>query len=197
MMRGNRNTRVPQILDVAIKVFSEEGSVGFTQRRVAREVGIGLSSLQHYFATREDLLRSAIHQATERYFDEYRQMMSDTTRSPEARLERIADRIFAILTSPSTRHFSVHTWSLGEQEPSVSALLAQLHRELIVLFGGLVRTINPSLATTDCELRAGLIISHIFGLVVLMRRHESTGLDPAALQIATKAVWRALCNAPA
>src|SRR5579864_9231337 len=79
--RGNRTTRVPEILDVAINVFAAAGYVGFTQRRIANEAGIRLNTLQHYFGTREELLRSAIQELARRYIAEYRELARDNARS--------------------------------------------------------------------------------------------------------------------
>jgi AcrR family transcriptional regulator len=49
--RGNRTTRIPEILEAAINVLARCGYAGFTQRRVANEVGIHMATLQHYFTT--------------------------------------------------------------------------------------------------------------------------------------------------
>ena len=46
--RGNRATRVPEILEISISSFASEGYAAFNQRRVASGPGIRLSTLQHY-----------------------------------------------------------------------------------------------------------------------------------------------------
>lgn len=53
--RGNRTTRIPEIVEAAINVLAQYGNVGFALRRVASDVGIHLATLQYYFPTREDL----------------------------------------------------------------------------------------------------------------------------------------------
>jgi AcrR family transcriptional regulator len=196
--RGNRTTRVPEILDVAINVFAAAGYVGFTQRRIANEAGIRLNTLQHYFGTREELLRSAIQELARRYIAEYRELARDNARSPDDRLERIVDQVFELLTGPE-RHagaFALHCWSLAEHEPFVNELMAGNQSELIDMFSGLIAELNPSLPSGECALRAELIVSHLHGLVVFIRRRgdNETGWD--ALRVATKAVWKALSRAP-
>jgi AcrR family transcriptional regulator len=196
--RGNRTTRVPEILDVAFKVFAAEGYVGFTQRRIANEAGIRLSTLQHYFGTREELLRSVILQLARRYIAEYRELARDNSRSPDDRLERIVDQVFDLLTGPE-RHagaFALHCWSLAEHEPFVNELMAENQSELIEMFAGLVAKLNPALPSGECTLRAELIVSHLHGLVVFIRRRGDNETDWDGLKVATKAVWKALSRAP-
>lgn len=196
--RGNRTTRVPEILEVAISVFAAEGYVGFTQRRIANDAGIQLRTLQHYFGTHEQLLRSAIQELARRYIAVYRELAKDNARSPEDRLERIVDQLFDLLTGPQINAgaFALHCWSLAEHKPFVHDLMAEIQSELIDLFAGLVAKLNPSLPSAECALRAELIVSHLHGLVVFIRLRENNVADLGAFRIATKAVWKALSKAP-
>lgn len=192
--RGNRTTRIPEILQVALNVFAAEGYVGFTQRRIANVAGIGLSTLQHYFGTREELLRSCIRELSHRYIAEYRKLAKDKARSPDERLERIVDQAFDFLTGPEkyAGAFVLHCWSLAEHEPFVNDLMAENQSELIDIFLGLVVELNPSLPSDECALRAKLIVSHLAGLIVFVRRRGDRETSWDALRVATKAVWKAL-----
>src|SRR5260370_22486337 len=100
--RGNRTTRIPEILEAATKVLALLGNVGFNQRRVASDVGIHLATLQHYFATREDLLRATMEEMAKRYLELYRGIADDPHRSPEARLAAIGDGAFDELITPGS-----------------------------------------------------------------------------------------------
>lgn len=192
--RGNRQTRVPEILEVAIRVFAAEGGSGFTQRRVASEAGIRLSTLQHYFGTREELLKSTIEEVAKRYVTEYREIARDKTRPPEARLDRIVDNVFSNLASTDSPvgAFALHVWSLAEHERFAHEMLEEVQREFIELFAGLVAKLNPSLPSSECTLRGGMIDAHMLGLIVFVRRGGDIGPDRESLRVATKAVWKAL-----
>ncbi|MBW9107418.1 TetR/AcrR family transcriptional regulator [Paraburkholderia phenoliruptrix] len=196
--RGNRRTRIPEILEAAIRVFADEGYVGFTQRRIASDAGIRLSTLQHYFGTREELLKSAIAEMARRHIGSYREMAKDNTRSPDERFERIIDHIFDLLTGPEryAGAFILHCWSLAEHEPFVQKVMADDQAELIDIFAGLIAKLNPLLVSGECVLRAGLIVSHLFGLLVFIRRCGDDTLDWRSFQVASKAVWKALSKAP-
>ena len=195
--RGNRSTRVPEIIEIAINVFATEGSAGFTQRRVASDAGIRLSSLQHYFSTREELLRATLETLGKRYVDLYRKLAKDKLRSPEGRLDAIADELFAILQSGSNASaFALEWWALAEHEAFARDLLAEMMGTLQETFAGLVAQINPSLTSRECALRGALLHSHLVGLIVIIRRAGGISPDINDLKAATKVVWKALSTAP-
>lgn len=196
--RGNRATRVPEILEVAIRIFAAEGNAGFTQTRVAGDAGVRLSTLQHYFGTRENLLQCTIKEMGQRYLERYRALAKSKVRSPEARLDAIADDLFAELANPasSMSAFALQCWSLAESEAFVNELMAEINVEFQELFGGLVAKVNPKLASGECVLRGALLLSHLEGLMVYIRRTRENLPDLDSLRVATKAVWKALSAAP-
>ncbi|MDB5786338.1 TetR/AcrR family transcriptional regulator [Caballeronia mineralivorans] len=195
--RGNKSTRIPEILEAAINVFASQGNIGFTQRLVASDAGIRLSTLQHYFGSRELLLQATIEEMAKRILDRYRVLANDTSRSPDACLEAILDATFAELTDPSNvvTPFALECWNLAEHQPGVRDLMVKVSGEFQSLFSGLVSQINQSLSPEECRLRGALIYSHWEGLIVFLRRSGPNKPNPAAFQQATKIVWKALSNA--
>lgn len=196
--RGNRSTRVPAIIEVAIEVFASEGNAGFTQRRIASDAGILLRTLQHYFSTREELLRATIEAFTNRYFQHYQTIAHDKARPPEARLDTIVDEAFSVLTSPGGNRvcaFVLESWSLAEHEPSLHVLMAKTTADFQDLLANLISQINPDLASAECTLRGALLLSHLQGLVVFIRRCDANTPDLDSFRHAMKVVWRALSKA--
>jgi AcrR family transcriptional regulator len=196
--RGNRTTRVPAIIEAAIRVFASEGNGGFTQRRIANDAGIQLRTLQHYFSTREELLRATIDSFIGGYLEHYRAIAQDKLRPPEARLEAIVDEAFAVLTAPDNQvsAFVLECWSLAEHETFLRDVMAETTVSFQDLFAGLVAKINPALTSGECSLRAALLLSQLQGLVVFLRRSGENMPDLGDFRRAMKVVWRALIKAP-
>jgi AcrR family transcriptional regulator len=196
--RGTRATRVPAILEVAINVLATQGNAGFTQRRIANDAGIRLRTLQHYFSTREELLRATVEESVKLYLGRYLTVAKDTLRSPEARLDAIVDETFSMLTGPSANlsAFALECWSLATHEEFVRKYMTDAQGEFKEMFAGLVAKINPTLAEGECALRGALLVSHLQGLVVFTRLAGSSMPDLDAFRFATKVVWRALSKAP-
>ncbi|MDE1180039.1 MAG: TetR/AcrR family transcriptional regulator [Paraburkholderia sp.] len=196
--RGNRSTRVPEILEAAIRVFASEGNVGFTQRRVAAEAQIRLGTLQHYFGSRDTLLIATIEEVARRYLEQYRSISSDASLSASARLEAVLDDVFDALTDSDNvvSPFAFECWCLAEHQPAVRDLMVEVSKEFQALFSGLVAQINDTLPVEECRLRGALLYSHWEGLIVFLRRSGPSGFDVAAFRIATKVVWKAISVAP-
>jgi AcrR family transcriptional regulator len=196
--RGNRTTRVPEILEISINAFATEGYAAFNQRRVATEAGIRLSTLQHYFRTREDLLRATVEAMAERYLDLYRKTSKDSLLAPLARLDKIVDETFAALTQPNSNFstFAIELWSLAEHENFARDLLTEIMGQNQEIFASLVSKISPNLSSEDCILRGALLVSHLQGLLIFVRRTGKNTPDLDALRAITKVVWRALSTAP-
>lgn len=196
--RGNRTTRIPEILEASIRVFASEGNIGFTQRRVAAEAQIRLGTLQHYFGSRDTLLLATIEEVARRYLEQYRSLSANTALSPWARLEAILDDVFDALTASDNvvSPFAFECWCLAEHQPAVRELMVKVSKEFQALFSGLVGQINIALPAEECRLRGALLYSHWEGLIVFLRRSGSTGFDAAAFCTATKVVWKAMSVAP-
>jgi DNA-binding transcriptional regulator YbjK len=196
--RGNRSTRIPEILEASIRVFASEGNIGFTQRRVAAEAQIRLGTLQHYFGSRDTLLLATIEEVARRYLEQYHSLSANTALSPWARLEAILDDVFDALTASDNvvSPFAFECWCLAERQPAVRELMVKVSKEFQALFSGLVSQINIALPAEECRLRGALLYSHWEGLIVFLRRSGSTGFDTAAFRTATKVVWKAMSVAP-
>ena len=84
--RGKRETRVPEVIDVSIDVLIATGYAGYSINRVANDAGIRLSTLQHYFPTREALLRATLEEIARRHLERFRAVAKNRNRSAQARL---------------------------------------------------------------------------------------------------------------
>lgn len=193
-LRGKRETRVPEILEAAIRVFAAEGNSGFTQRRVAAAADVRLATLQHYFGTRDSLLQATIEEMAKRYLNRFRQIAADSSRTPEARLEALLRETFNALTRPDNvmSPFALECWCLAEHHPEVRERMVEVSGEFQALFSELVTLMNPSLGIEECRIRGALIYSHWQGLIVFLRRAGHNAPDPVAFRRATQVVWSAL-----
>ena len=56
------------ILEVAYHILAKEGYQGFTMRRIASEAKMHLKTLQHYYATKKDLLMGTLRYTVTKYY---------------------------------------------------------------------------------------------------------------------------------
>jgi AcrR family transcriptional regulator len=193
--RGNRESRVPEIIDVSINVLIAVGYAGYTINRVANDAGIRLSTLQHYFSTREALLRAIIEEIAKRYFERFRRFAENRNRSPQARLESIIDDAFADFVKPGLSAGIVESWGLALHESFARDVVVEVQKQFTRLFARLVGEINPELSMEERELRGALIVSSCQGLVIFLRWSEDDASRMHAFRRAVKVVWSGLGKA--
>jgi AcrR family transcriptional regulator len=193
--RGNRESRVPEIIDVSINVLIAVGYAGYTINRVANDAGIRLSTLQHYFSTREALLRATIEEIAKRYFERFRRFVENRNRSPQARLESIIDDAFADFVKPGLSAGIVESWGLALHESFARDVVVEAQKQFTRLFARLVGEINPELSMEERELRGALIVSSCQGLVIFLRWSEDDASRMHAFRRAVKVVWSGLGKA--
>ncbi|MGF6413514.1 TetR/AcrR family transcriptional regulator [Paraburkholderia sp. MM5482-R1] len=192
--RGNRTTRVPAILDAAIQVFATSGDIGFTQRRIATEAGTQLGTLQHYFDSREALLKATIEESSRRYMAISHEIVLHSKLSPTGRLEAFIDHTFDTFTAPESlvSPFAFECWSLAERHEWMRELMEKVSETYHSLFSDLVGQINPKLTVEETRIRGAFIYSHWQGLMVFLRRSRFGQDHPSILKAPVKEKWLAL-----
>ncbi|WP_454740262.1 TetR/AcrR family transcriptional regulator [Cupriavidus necator] len=195
--RGNRQTRTPEILAIAARLFAREGYAAFTTRRVAAEAGLRLSTLQHYFPTRDALLHATIESLVERYHGRFRATSEDATLAPEARLDALLDFIFDAFVDPDTAAFWVEVWAMARHEPVATPLDIRAYEDGTRYLEGLIAQMTPSLSEEECAIRARLISVQIEGLLALVRRYRHDLPHRDAFLTALRQVCRAVARAEA
>lgn len=193
--RGNRETRVPQIIDVSLNVLIDAGYGGYAINRVANDAGIRLSTLQHYFPSREALLHATIEEIGKRYFERFRALAEQAGRTPMQRLEAILDDAYAELSLPGLPASIFEAWGLALHEQYARDIIVGIQKRFESLFGELVREINPGLSPAEQALRGALLMSSLEGLIVFLRWSEDSGERRQAFRSAMKVVWNGLSTA--
>ena len=142
------------VLDAAERVMAEEGFEAATLARAVEEAGIPMSSVYHYFGSKEGILLAVMERGAERFFSD----LPDWDMRVGRPAEHLA-RVLATTTATLARHpnflrllivFAAQPRSTGDGEirAVVSACaslgLAQLRTQIALTFGD-----DPDSAITD------------------------------------------------
>lgn len=187
--------RAQEILHAARLIFATEGYAGLSMRRLASEVGISLSNVQHYYKSK-DLLIEALLLYTMNTFqskiDSIAQAMNQATRIDQ--LNSTIDMFLEELSDPITHGVFFELWALAGRNAFASGLMDKmLARERKSIFK-LIQGLSPAISDEQAMLRAILIVAQVEGLM-LFRLHKNTqpaevsavhaGLRQAVLTLAT------------
>lgn len=192
--RGNRETRIPEIVEASVNLLVSVGYAGYAMSRVASDAGIRLSTLQHYFASREELLQCTIEEISRRYLERFRELSENRTLTPRQRLEAIADDAFKELVKPGLPVAIFESWVLALREPFARDLVVRMRREFKTLFASLVGEINPALTVEERTLRGALLLCSFEGLVAYLRWTDDDARQLLVFENALKVVWSGLSD---
>jgi AcrR family transcriptional regulator len=152
MQSRKREAKINEIVSAAANVLASEGYGNFTLARVAKEVGILTSGLQHYFPTHEDLLGSTISALFSAYYDRWSEMSQPSDKPAIERLFEVIDEVFVEACDPRSK--------------ITYALLSRSYAEYRQIYANLVREIDPTASGRECLARATLIAAQFEGLMV-------------------------------
>jgi AcrR family transcriptional regulator len=121
--RSKGKAREVDIIVAAQTVLANEGYEQFTLRNVADKVGMRLSHLQYYFATKGDLVRALLAHVAQEYAQKTAEVLAQVPDTPTARFMAWIDYLLHDCWDPRTRHFFVQLWGLAESEDASSGEL--------------------------------------------------------------------------
>ncbi|MEL7897121.1 TetR/AcrR family transcriptional regulator [Vreelandella neptunia] len=169
--RKPREQRKAEIVDVATRILIDKGHSELTLRGVAKEAGIRLSTLQHYYESRELLLDAIIDKRLRLYRDTYVKVQAEASNDPEQQLMAVVRFLLDDSMNQQTCGFFTQLWALGFQSEEARCRLSDLyanHRKDLAAFIGCV---NPNIEEQECLARAAMISSMIEGSLI----HIGTG----------------------
>ncbi len=184
----SRNRKINEILSVAVAVFASQGLSGFSIRRIAADAGVTLSTLQHYFGNRDNLLVITINSMLVKYVADYVEISRDTGLTPELRLETIIDSLLSAVNDPVVCGFYANMWATAAQDTNVHALMRESYTRYYDVMTSLVSAIRPDLPREKATTLGVAIGAQMDGLLVasIMAPH---GLpDWATLTVNAKAL---------
>jgi AcrR family transcriptional regulator len=190
-----RGHRLATILEDSRRLMQREGYAAFTLRKAAAEAGVPLGTLQHYFPTREGLLKTVIQQTLKLFNDEYHSIAKSGGPATD-RLTQLISKILTEVRDKETRLFMLEVATLANHEEFAAEALAECYQDYLGVFANLVTEINPSLSKKESYIRAVLIVSQLEGLLVVLNSgNVGPTIDTQALDHAVHVVLSSLSTA--
>lgn len=190
-----RESRLQAILETAQLVFRRDGYAAFTLRRVAAEAGLQLGTLQHYFPSRELLLRTMLVQTIKGYNDDY-DRVAKSDAPVERRVQAIIEQVLREVQDESDRAFLLEMSALATHEHFAAEALVESHRQYLGMWSRLIGEMNPGLGVDECRMRALLVAAQLEGLMPFLQVGAPGAVpDSKALSHAVRVVALSLSSA--
>jgi AcrR family transcriptional regulator len=170
--------RAHEILHTARALLAADGYAGLSMRRVAAQVGMSLSNVQHYYQSKDALLEALLLYTLDVFQAKMDSIAAVTINS--SRIDQFlftADMFLDEVTDPVTHAIFFEIWALASRNAFTSTLMNRMlgrQRKGIYL---LIRGLNPDISDTEYMQRAILMVAQMEGLMLfrldkLKRRDE-------------------------
>ncbi|MFE4711715.1 MULTISPECIES: TetR/AcrR family transcriptional regulator [unclassified Paenibacillus] len=163
----NHDERRRLLAEAAWRIIRREGLEAVSVRNVAKESGMSLGSLRHYFVTQDELLAFSMRLVSERAGERIRSMTFSG--DPRCNAELL---IGELLPLDEERRAEAEVWLAfvgGSVAASARELKLKVHNELYECFRGLVHYLsehNLLKKGVDLELESKRLHAMVDGLVV-------------------------------
>ena len=160
--------RRDEILDTAIAVLASEGLSSVTMRSIADRIGIHLSTLQYYFPTKRDLLKSTIERIIGPEVRKQDEMTLDRKTEPKALLHRAIKGHLKASCEPLAAKLFAALWGLAAHDSDVEDLLNEVYERDCKRYSALISKAAPALSRTVSDRRAVLLLAQLEGLILMV-----------------------------
>lgn len=134
MMNVARSSTRVRIADAAIRVIAKDGFDTVSVRSVAARAGLAPGTVQHHFASRDDLLSGALARISERQFVRIRALPPASVAADRLRLA-----LREILPLDEARREEAIVWLAFSAAAPTRPTLTDVHRVGVELMRGMIR----------------------------------------------------------
>lgn len=193
--KGHRRAR--EILTVARTILSREGNAGLSMRAVATEIGISLSTVQHYYPSRDALLEALLLDMLDAYQEGVNRIAAaDVGKGRLAQFEHVIDYLLDDISDHENSAVMRELWALASRNQFAAEIVDKFLRRGRKVLRDLIQGLEPTRPAGECELRGALVLAQLQGLTLFLASPVALtpslkDLKPAArqtiIQVATAA----------
>ncbi len=189
--------RAHDILHAARSLLAAEGYAGLSMRKVAAEVGMSLSNVQHYYQSKDALLEALLLYTMELFQKKMDAISAAMTSA--SRIDRFlstCDMFLEEITDPVTHAIFFELWALASRNDFASRLMDKmLARERKAIFG-LISGLNPAIGDEEYMQRAILMVAQIEGLMLFRLNKAERRDEFMAVRASVRKVLLGLATVP-
>lgn len=181
-VRQERSAGALRVLRAAKQTFVQVGGSGFSARAVAKEAGITLGAVQHFFPTTETLLAAVLEFVVNEYETAYEALFQKLPYNGEARLLGVVDILLASNWEPQTRQIFFGLYALACHNEYAAVLMDEMYDRHVQHLAALIGGARPNLSETRCFELALHIASTLDGTMIFTGRKRKEGITKATLR---------------
>ncbi len=189
-----RNAKILHIISSALNVLSREGHARLSMRSVATEAQLSLSTLQHYFESKEKLLMETVRVFAYSFMDRYKAFSLQKELTAREALDHVLQEIIDEATHKEIAGILIEIWALGVHDQAIGELLTELYGEYRRLLAKLFMDLDIGLSPKAADDLASLLAMQSEGLVMMAFYGGILHPLPESLSYQFKTMWTILAR---
>lgn len=184
--------RASAILEAARQLLARDGYAALSMRSVAQQLGVSLSTVQHYYPSRDALIEALLEQTFARYQAGIDERVAAAGAGPRVELfESIIDYFLADLRDQESSGLFFEIAALANRHPVAAKLFDTMMSRARKTLRNLIHEIDPELPMQQCEVRGTLIVAQMLGAMLFISESRPQHKELAGLaHEATVAITR-------
>jgi AcrR family transcriptional regulator len=184
-----------RVLKAAKAVFIRDGAAVFSARRVAKEVGLSLRSVQHYYPTTEKLLAAVVDLVVYEFESAYEELYKKLPYNAEARLLGVVEILLASNWQQDTRRVFYGLYVLGCYKKFAAKILERMNARHTHQLATLIGAARSHLTEKQCMEFAIIAAAILDGTMLFTAPGEERLISKSALSQTVRDSILALLNA--
>jgi AcrR family transcriptional regulator len=193
---SNQSPNGQRVLKAAKAVFIRDGATVFSARGVAKEVGLSLRSVQHYYPTTEKLLAAVVDLVIHEFESAYEELYKRLPFNGEARLLGVIDILLASNWQQDTRRVFYGLYALSCYKKFAAKLMDRMSARHIHQLATLIGAARSHLTEKRCMELAVIVAAILDGTMIFTGPGEGRLISKSALSQAVRDGILALLDAP-
>lgn len=185
-----------RVLKAAKAVFIRDGASVFSARRVAKEVGLSLRSVQHYYPTTETLLAAVVDLVIQEFESAYGELYKKLPFNAEARLLGVIDILLASNWQQDTRRVFYGLYALSVYKKFAAKLMDRMYARHTRQLATLIGAARSHLTEKRSMELAVIVAATLDGTMIFTGPGEGRLISKSALSQTVRAGVLALLDAP-
>lgn len=187
--------RAQEILLAAREIFVAEGYAGLSMRGVASKLNISLSTVQHYYKSKEILVEALLGYIVDGYQQRIEALLQSMTQQSQLqRFQATTDMLLTEIEKPDVYSIFTEVWALAHRMPFAAQLIESIQTRERKEIYKLILGLEPAISAEEYKIRAALIIVHIHGFMIhfphtgsiYSRQHMKEAVQQSLLKLATQ-----------
>jgi AcrR family transcriptional regulator len=162
--------RAQEVLAAARALVVAEGFAGLSMRRVAADVGMSLSNVQHYYGSKEALVEAVMLGMLEDIQARVDRIGQLKPASAADRFAQAIDLFLDEVANPQLQALMLECWGLALHQPSAAALMDKMRAREVKTIYALLDGLMPNVSDAERRTRAELIVAFLQGLLTTAAR---------------------------